>query len=81
MLFRSEVRAARILGGDAVGMSTVPEAIVAVHAGMKVLGFSLLSNMGAGILDQPLSGEEVNEMAESRKEPFARLILACLEKM
>ena len=77
----AEVRAARILGGDAVGMSTVPEAIVAVHAGMKVLGFSLLSNMGAGILDQPLSGEEVNEMAESRKEPFARLILACLEKM
>ena len=77
----AEVRAARILGGDAVGMSTVPEAIAAAHAGMKVLGFSLLSNMGAGILDQPLSGEEVNEMAESRKEPFARLILACLEKM
>ena len=77
----AEVRAARILGADAVGMSTVPEAIVAVHAGMKVLGFSLLSNMGAGILDQPLSGEEVNEMAESRKEPFAKLILTCLEKL
>ena len=77
----AEIRAVRALGGDAVGMSTVPEAIVAVHAGMNVLGFSLLSNMGAGILDQPLSGEEVNEMAESRKEPFAKLILTCLEKL
>ena len=77
----AEIRAARLLGADAVGMSTVPEAIVAVHAGMKVLGFSLLSNMGAGILDQPLSGEEVNEMAEACKGPFSKLVLACLEKM
>ena len=69
------------LRADAVGMSTVPEAIVAVHAGMKVLGFSLLSNMAAGILDQPLSGEEVNEMAEACKGPFSKLVLACLEKM
>ena len=49
----AEIRAARILGGDAVGMSTAPEVIVAGHCGMEVLGFTLLSNMAAGILDQP----------------------------
>ena len=77
----AEVRAARVLGGDACGMSTAPEATAAVHAGMRVLGFSLLSNMAAGILDQPLSGEEVNEMAEACKGPFSQLVLRCLEKM
>lgn len=77
----AEVRAARVLGGDACGMSTAPEATAAVHAGMRVLGFSLLSNMAAGILDQPLSGEEVNEMAEACKGPFSKLVLACLAKM
>ncbi len=77
----AEVRAARVLGADAVGMSTVPEAIVAAHAGMEVLGFTLLSNMAAGILAQPLSGEEVNATAEASRDKFSRLILACLEKM
>ena len=77
----AEVRAARVLGADAVGMSTVPEAIVAAHAGMEVLGFTLLSNMAAGILDQPLSGEEVNATAEASRGKFSRLVLACLEKM
>ena len=50
-------------------------------AGMEVLGFSMLTNMCAGILDQPLSGEEVNETAEARKGPFSELVLKCLEKM
>lgn len=77
----AEVRAARVLGADAVGMSTVPEAIVAAHAGMEVLGFTLLSNMAAGILDKTLSGEEVNATAEASRGKFSRLILKCLEKI
>lgn len=74
----AEVRAARILGGDAVGMSTAPEVIVAGHCGMEVLGFTLLSNMAAGILDKPLSEQEVLEAGENARERFSRLIRACL---
>lgn len=77
----AEVRAARILGADAVGMSTAPEAIVAGHCGMEVLGFTLLSNMAAGILDQPLSEEEVLEAAAAAKEKFSALVLGCLAKL
>ena len=75
------MRAARILGGDAVGMSTAPEVIVAGHCGMEILGFTLLSNMAAGILDQPLSEQEVLDAAEAAKDKFSRLVLACLEKL
>ena len=77
----AEVRAARILGGDAVGMSTAPEAIVASHCGMEILGFTLLSNMAAGILDQPLSEQEVLDAAAAARDKFSRLVLACLEKL
>ena len=77
----AEIRAARVLGGDAVGMSTAPEVIVAGHCGMEVLGLTLLSNMAAGILDQPLSEQEVLDAAEEAKEKFSGLIRACLRKM
>ena len=77
----AEVRMARTLGADAAGMSTVPEAIVAGHCGMNVLGFTLVTNMAAGILPQPLSGEEVNEAAEAAREKFSKLLLTCLTKM
>ena len=77
----AEVRFARIAGADAVGMSTAPEVIVAGHCGMQVLGFTLLSNMAAGILDQPLSEEEVLEAAEACKDKFSKLVLACLKQM
>ena len=77
----AEVRAARILGGDAVGMSTAPEVIVAGHCGMEVLGLTLLSNMAAGILDQPLSEQEVLDAAAAAREKFSGLIRACLKKM
>ncbi|RFU65604.1 purine-nucleoside phosphorylase [Peribacillus glennii] len=70
----SEVKLARILGGDAVGMSTVPEVIVARHSGMKVLGISCITNMAAGILDQPLSHEEVIETTEKVKSSFLSFI-------
>ncbi len=77
----AEIRAVRVLGGDAVGMSTAPEVIVAGHCGMEVLGFTLLSNMAAGILDQPLSEQEVLDAGEAAKETFSRLVLGCLEKL
>ena len=77
----AEIRMARVLGGDAVGMSTAPEVIVAGHCGMQVLGFTLLSNMAAGILDQPLSEEEVLDAAAAARERFSALILNCLKKL
>lgn len=66
----AEIRMFRTLGGDSVGMSTVPEVIVARHAGIEVLGFSCISNMASGILDQPLSHAEVMETTEKVKPKF-----------
>ncbi|MGE6375244.1 purine-nucleoside phosphorylase [Peribacillus muralis] len=70
----AEVKMARILGGDAVGMSTVPEVIVARHSDMSVLGISCITNMAAGILDQPLSHEEVIETTEKVKSSFLEFV-------
>lgn len=77
----AEIRAARVLGGDAVGMSTAPEVIVAGHCGMQVLGFTLLSNMAAGILDQPLSEQEVLDAGVAARDKFSTLVRACLSKL
>ncbi|WDV47921.1 purine-nucleoside phosphorylase [Clostridiaceae bacterium M8S5] len=66
----AEIRMARILGADAVGMSTVPEVIAAVHSDMKVIGISCITNMAAGILDQPLNHEEVIETTQRVKSRF-----------
>ena len=60
----AEIRAARILGGDAVGMSTVTEALTAAHCGMPLMCLSVMTNMAAGVLDQPLTSEEVDETAQ-----------------
>lgn len=70
----AEIRMLQKVGGDAVGMSTVPEVVVAQHSGMKVLGLSCISNMAAGILDQPLSHEEVIETTEKVREDFLKLV-------
>lgn len=70
----AEVKMIRILGADAVGMSTVPEVITANHCGMKVLGISCITNMAAGILNQPLSHKEVIETSNIVKENFKRLV-------
>lgn len=77
----AEVRAARLLGADAVGMSTVPEATIAAHCGMRTLGITVLTNMAAGVLDRRLSGEEVNVAAAKASKAFSALIRACLEDM
>lgn len=75
----AEVRMARVLGADAVGMSTVPETIVARHCGLRVLGVSCITNMAAGILEQPLCHEEVTEVANRVKSTFRALLDATIE--
>ncbi len=70
----AEIRMARALGADAVGMSTVMEVIAANHCGMSVLGISCITNMAAGILPQKLSEEEVFDTARRVQQKFARLV-------
>ena len=77
----AEIRMVRVLGADAVGMSTVPETIVAVHSGMQVLGVSCITNMAAGVLDQPINHEEVMEMGRRVRGDFAALLTKVMEKM
>lgn len=77
----AEIRLARTVGADAVGMSTVPEAIAAAHCGMEALGLTLCTNMAAGVLEQPLSGDEVVAAAEAAAPRFSALVKGCLERM
>lgn len=75
----AEIRMFRALGGDAVGMSTVPEAIAARHAGLQVMGVSCITNMAAGVLPQPLSHAEVVETAGRVRAEFTRLLELMIE--
>ena len=75
----AEIRFARTAGADAVGMSTVPEAIIANHAGCEIIGITFLSNMAAGVLDQPLSGAEVTEAATHIQDIFAKVADMAIE--
>lgn len=74
----AEVKLARILGADAVGMSTVPEVIVANHEKIKVLGISCITNMASGILDQPLNHEDVVATSMRVKDDFEQLLIEIL---
>ncbi|MHB8964194.1 MAG: purine-nucleoside phosphorylase, partial [Saccharofermentanales bacterium] len=76
----AEIRLLAALGADAVGMSTVPEAIVAVHGGMRVIGISTITNFAAGILDQPLSHTEVLEVGLKASEGLKKLVIRIIEE-
>ena len=77
----AEIRMIRTLGADAVGMSTVPEIIVARHSGMDVLGLSCITNMAAGILDKALTEEEVLEVGRRVKHTFRALVDGVIEAL
>ena len=77
----AEIRMMRTLGASAVGMSTVPEIITANHCGIESAAISCITNMAAGILEQPLTSEEVIETADRVKEKFVSLLKKIVENM
>lgn len=77
----AEIRMLRLLGADAVGMSTVPEAIVARQMGLRVLGISCITNMAAGMLDDPINHEEVIETGARVRETFSGLLRRVIPKL
>lgn len=77
----AEIRYLRAIGADAVGMSTVPEAIAARHMGMSVLGISCITNMAAGVLPQPLDHNEVMETARRVRGQFGSLLEGIIERL
>lgn len=77
----AEIRMLRVLGADAVGMSTVPEVLAAHQMGLRILAVSCITNMAAGILEQPLSHEEVNVASRQVEQVFSMLIEAFIKRM
>ncbi len=76
-----EVKMARILGADAVGMSTACEAIAANHMGMRICGISCISNLACGMTDAPLSHKEVQETADAKAPLFQKLVTEIIRKV
>ena len=76
-----EIKMYRMMGADAVGMSTVCEAIVANHAGMKICGISCITNLAAGMLDQPLDHNEVKEAADMVAPLFKQLVAESVKEI
>ena len=77
----AEIRAMRILGGDAVGMSTVTEALTAAHCKLPLMCLSVMTNMAAGVLDQPLTSEEVDETAKTISVRFSRYMTEIVSRL
>ena len=77
----AEIRAARVLGGDAAGMSTVTEALAAAHCGLPVLALSVMTNMAAGVLDQPLSAEEVEQTGRRIADKFGAYVMKIIGRI
>ena len=77
----AEIEFLRTIGADAVGMSTVPEAIVARQMGLEVLGLACITNMAAGVLPKPLHQNDVLQAAEQLAEPFGRLLTGLIRHL
>lgn len=77
----AEIRAVRILGADAVGMSTVTEALTAAHCGMPLMCLSVMTNMAAGVLDRPLTNDEVDETAKTIATRFSAYVTKIVSRM
>jgi purine nucleoside phosphorylase len=77
----AEIRAFRILGADAVGMSTVPETIVACHCGLRVVAVSAITNLAEGLSDEPLSHEQTLRDAQRAAGDLARLLLSFVARI
>lgn len=75
----AEIHAVQVLGGDSVGMSTVTEALTAAHCSMKLLGFSVISNMAAGVKNEALTTEEVDDVTQAIAEDFSAYIASVVE--
>ena len=78
---KAEIKALRTLGADAVGMSTVPEAIVARHSNLKCIGITCITNMAAGIKDEILTHEDVKKTASKVEENFKKVIKELVTKI
>jgi len=77
----AEIRAAAILGADAVGMSTVTEALTAAHCSMRLLAISLITNMATGVIDEPVDGSEVEGVAAKAADGFSSFLYSIVNNM